>query len=165
MPHQNLSVGEKIKSLRLEKGESIENLSRLTGITRSSLEKMENGEMSPPLASLSAWRKFCRFPLVHFSVNAAIPPSALSGATTGQLSHDSAPLILMRGLACRKKTGKWSLFWSLSTQLKRIKLKLTSISVKNSFLFWRVRLKSACWTTEIPLTKGTQYITIPTYRI
>lgn len=66
MPDQDLSVGEKLKSLRLEKGLSQEELSRQSGIAESILKKMEDEDYAPPLGNIVSLAKVLQVPVGEF---------------------------------------------------------------------------------------------------
>ena len=52
MSDQNLKIGEKVKSLRIEKGLSIEDVSQQSGISASTLSGIEDHTISPPLGNI-----------------------------------------------------------------------------------------------------------------
>jgi len=49
MPNNGMSVGEKIKSVRIEKALSPADLARQSGISEADLTRMEGNELAPPL--------------------------------------------------------------------------------------------------------------------
>lgn len=49
MSEQNITIGEKIKALRLKRGMSIADVSKKTGISETIISQMEDQELSPPL--------------------------------------------------------------------------------------------------------------------
>ena len=52
MSDQNLKIGEKVKSLRIEKGMSIEDVSQKSGIPASTISGIEDHTISPPLGNI-----------------------------------------------------------------------------------------------------------------
>ena len=52
MPTDDIKVGEKIKDLRTAKGMSIEDVSNKSGISESTLTKIEDHTISPPLGNI-----------------------------------------------------------------------------------------------------------------
>lgn len=52
MPDKNINIGEKIKSLRIEKAMSAEEVSRKSGISESIIAEIENHKVSPPLGHI-----------------------------------------------------------------------------------------------------------------
>ena len=57
MPEQNSKIGEKIKSLRVEKGMSIEDVSKASGIAESIISGIEDQQISPPLGNIVSLAK------------------------------------------------------------------------------------------------------------
>ena len=57
MSDQNLKIGEKVKSLRIEKGMSIEDVSQKSGIPASILSGIEDHTISPPLGNIVSLAK------------------------------------------------------------------------------------------------------------
>lgn len=52
MPDQNIKIGEKINSLRIEKGMSIEDVSMKSGISEAIISGIEDHQVSPPLGNI-----------------------------------------------------------------------------------------------------------------
>jgi len=52
MPEKEMKVGERIKGLRIEKGISIEDVSKISGISESVISRIESQEISPPLGNI-----------------------------------------------------------------------------------------------------------------
>lgn len=90
MPEQNMTIGERVKSLRLEKGLSIESVARESGIPESILCAIEDLSLSPPLGNIVSLAKVFR-------------------VTLGELFGDSAdsPFCIVRG-SDRKKVQRFS---------------------------------------------------------
>jgi transcriptional regulator with XRE-family HTH domain len=52
MPAQNINIGERIRRLRIERAMSIEDVSRKSGISESTLAGIEEQTVSPPLGNI-----------------------------------------------------------------------------------------------------------------
>jgi transcriptional regulator with XRE-family HTH domain len=57
MPDKNIKVGEKIKSLRIEKGLSLEETAQQSGISATTLEDIESHKIYPPLGNIVSLAK------------------------------------------------------------------------------------------------------------
>lgn len=90
MPEQNMTIGEKVKSLRLAKGLSVEVLAQESGIPEASIRAIEDLSLSPPLGNIVSLAKVFR-------------------VTLGELFGDSAdsPFCIVRG-DDRKKVQRFS---------------------------------------------------------
>ena len=66
MTGQDIQIGEKIKRLREDKALSLEEVSKLTGISSSVLSQIENHMISPPLGTLIKLAKALEVKLGHF---------------------------------------------------------------------------------------------------
>lgn len=63
MPDTNIHVGEKIKSLRIAKGMSLEDVSRNSAIPGENLAKIEANELAPPLGNIVSLAKVFEVPI------------------------------------------------------------------------------------------------------
>jgi quercetin dioxygenase-like cupin family protein/DNA-binding XRE family transcriptional regulator len=63
MPSNGMSVGEKIKSVRIEKAISPADLARQSGISEADLAKMEENELAPPLGVIINLAKVLAVPV------------------------------------------------------------------------------------------------------
>lgn len=66
MPDQNLSVGEKIKSLRIAQGLSLKDLSRQSGIKEETLTRIEEQGYAPPLGNIISLAKVLQVSVGEF---------------------------------------------------------------------------------------------------
>lgn len=57
MPDNNIKVGERIKSLRIANGLSIEDVSRRSGMSESTISNIEDHVISPPLGNIVSLAK------------------------------------------------------------------------------------------------------------
>lgn len=61
-----VSVGEKLRTLRLEKGMSIEDLAHQSGVPITNIEKMEDQEISPPLGNIVSFARILKVSVGEF---------------------------------------------------------------------------------------------------
>ncbi len=57
MPEEHVEIGEKVKALRVAKGMSVEDVSKISGISESFISKIEDQTISPPLGSIISLSK------------------------------------------------------------------------------------------------------------
>lgn len=74
MPDQKIKIGEKTKSLRLEKMMSREDVCKKSGISESTLSGIENHTLSPPLGTIISLAKVFQVTLGEFFGDSADSP-------------------------------------------------------------------------------------------
>lgn len=78
MPDKNIKVGEKIKSLRIEKSLSLEELAQQSGLSATILQDIENHKIAPPLGNIVTLAKVLEVPVGELFGDSGDSPFSIS---------------------------------------------------------------------------------------
>lgn len=110
MVENTLSIGERIKRLRLEKGMSIENLARQSGISAANLEKIEGQDLSPPLGIIVSVAAILQVSVGEFFGDCGESPFCIVRSDNRTSISRFSPSYSYEGLGLQKKNRKMEPF-------------------------------------------------------
>lgn len=110
MAENTLSVGEKVKVLRMEKGLSLEDLAEQSGIPKSTLEKIEKLELSPPLGIIVSLATILQVPVGEFFGDSGESPFCIVRSDNRTSISRFSPSYSYEGLGLQKKNRQMEPF-------------------------------------------------------
>lgn len=76
-PHDNNFPGARIRLARINKGMTIEDLAKISGITKFELGKIERGERNPSIATLRKLSQVLKVPIAYLGCFEQLPEDTL----------------------------------------------------------------------------------------
>lgn len=110
MTELTVSVGEKLKSLRLEKGMSVEDLAKRSGISITNIEKMEDQEVSPPLGNIVSFAKILQVSVGEFFGDCGDSPFCIVRSDNRTAVSRFSPSYKYEALGLQKKNRQMEPF-------------------------------------------------------
>ena len=95
-----MTLGERLKSLRAQRGISQGEIERRTGLLRSYISRIENGHTVPSVETLEKMARALQIPLYRLFYDGEQPPALSTVSTLRTSSRDEWG-----------RTGKWSVFF------------------------------------------------------
>lgn len=110
MDEKSLSVGDKIRELRLRKGLSIEELAKRTGISGASLEQIEARDLSPSLGTIVSLAATLQVPVGELFGDCGESPFCIVRSDNRTSVSRFSPSYSYEGLGLQKKNRQMEPF-------------------------------------------------------